>query len=153
MSYFGWKNNPVDSLHAKDDPSLPATETDFIEWKDGAERSREAVGAGYISKMIVFFENDPTVVPTFANVGVPVDVHGKVDDKSVQFNCTVIALATLCGKNFQHLYYMNVEADLWKAVSSLRQDSLQGTSFQCVLEQRFDCHASSASGDHRMEAS
>eukprot|EP00961_Rhodomonas_salina_P190162 2565586-Rhodomonas_salina.1 len=90
---------------------------------NGAERSREAVGAGYISKMIVFFENDPTVVPTFVNVGVPVDVHGKVDYKSVQFNRTVIAaLATLCGKNFQRLDYMNVKVDLWKAVSSLRLD-------------------------------
>eukprot|EP00961_Rhodomonas_salina_P089902 1209133-Rhodomonas_salina.1 len=59
MSYFGWKNNPVDCLHAKDDPLSPATESYFIEWKDGAERSREAVGAGYISKMIVFCQNDP----------------------------------------------------------------------------------------------
>eukprot|EP00961_Rhodomonas_salina_P273448 3695012-Rhodomonas_salina.1 len=72
--------------------------------------------------MIVFFENDPIVIPTFTNVGVPVDAHGKADYKSVQFNCAVIALAALCGKNFQRLNYMNVEADLWKAVSSLRLD-------------------------------
>eukprot|EP00961_Rhodomonas_salina_P062274 836007-Rhodomonas_salina.1 len=51
--------------------------------------------------------NDPTVIPTFANVGVPVDAHGKVDYKSVQFNRAVIALAALCGKNFQRLDYMN----------------------------------------------
>eukprot|EP00961_Rhodomonas_salina_P135211 1819077-Rhodomonas_salina.1 len=107
MSYFGWKNNPVDRLHAKDDPLSPATETDFIELKDGAERAREAVGAGYISKMIAFFENDLIVIPTFANVGVPVNAHGKADYKSVAFNRAVVALASLCGKNFQRLDYMN----------------------------------------------
>eukprot|EP00961_Rhodomonas_salina_P207466 2800412-Rhodomonas_salina.1 len=63
MSYFGWKNNPIDWLHAADDYASQATESKFIEWKDGVQRSMAAVCAGYISKMITYFENNVTVVP------------------------------------------------------------------------------------------
>eukprot|EP00961_Rhodomonas_salina_P212578 2870975-Rhodomonas_salina.1 len=66
-----------------------------------------AVGAGYISKMITYFENNPAVVPMFDNVGVQLDAYRRADYNSVPFNHAVVALASLCGKNFQHLDYMN----------------------------------------------
>eukprot|EP00961_Rhodomonas_salina_P190317 2567793-Rhodomonas_salina.1 len=143
MSYFGWKNNPIERLYAKDDPSLPATESDFIKWKDGAQRSKAAVqvGAGYITCMITFFENDATLIPTFSNVGVPVDANGKADDNLTSFNHAVIALASLCGKNFQPLDYLNVDADLWKAIASLRLDL---SSFGLQIKNACKAHHSDA---------
>eukprot|EP00961_Rhodomonas_salina_P256584 3467242-Rhodomonas_salina.1 len=121
-AYFGWKNNPIDWLHAADDYASLATESEFIEWKDCVQRSMAAVGAGYISKMIIYFENNATVVPMFDDVGVQLNAYVRADYNSVPFNSPIVALASLCGKNFQQLNYMNVNADLWKAVASLGLD-------------------------------
>eukprot|EP00961_Rhodomonas_salina_P091063 1225456-Rhodomonas_salina.1 len=88
MSYFGWKNNPIDQLHAADDYATPATESKFIEWKDSVQRSMAAVGAGYISKMIIYFENNAAVVPMFDDVGVQLYAYGRADYNSVPFNST-----------------------------------------------------------------
>eukprot|EP00961_Rhodomonas_salina_P275818 3726140-Rhodomonas_salina.1 len=79
MSYFGWKNNPIDRLHATDAYALQATESEFIEWKDGVQCSMAAVSAGYISTMITYFENSVTVVPMFNDVGVQLDAYGRAD--------------------------------------------------------------------------
>eukprot|EP00961_Rhodomonas_salina_P293718 3933979-Rhodomonas_salina.1 len=114
MSYFGWKNNPIYWLHATDDYASQATESKFIEWKDGVQCSMAAVSAGYISRMITYFENSVTVVPMFDNIGVQINAYGRADYNSVPFNRAVVGLASLCGKNFQLLNFMNVDADLWK---------------------------------------
>eukprot|EP00961_Rhodomonas_salina_P273202 3691382-Rhodomonas_salina.1 len=74
-----------------------------------------AVGAGYISRMITYFENNVAVVPMFDDVGVQLDAYGRADYNSVPFNSTVVGLASLCGKNFQRLNFINVDSDLWKA--------------------------------------
>eukprot|EP00961_Rhodomonas_salina_P241226 3259761-Rhodomonas_salina.1 len=72
--------------------------------------------------MITYFENSITVVPMFDDVGVQLDTYWRADYNSVPFNSSVVALASLCGKNFQLLDYMNVDADLWKVVASLHLD-------------------------------
>eukprot|EP00961_Rhodomonas_salina_P188035 2537724-Rhodomonas_salina.1 len=82
----------------------------------------EAVGVGYISRMITYFENSVTIVPMFNDVGVQLDAYGKADYNSVPFNRAVVGLVSLCGKNFQLLDFMNVYTDLWKAVASLCLD-------------------------------
>eukprot|EP00961_Rhodomonas_salina_P275898 3727040-Rhodomonas_salina.1 len=68
--------------------------------------------------MIVFFENDPTVVQLLSLRSPTLVFLSMFTEKSTTSLSSLIAQSSrsLCGKNFQRLDYMNVEADLWKAV-------------------------------------
>eukprot|EP00961_Rhodomonas_salina_P265996 3595307-Rhodomonas_salina.1 len=85
MSSFQWCNNCILKLHAKNDYSKIAKLPEFVVWKDGVDRSMQAVGGAFVMHIINYFETSPVIIPTFADVGVPVDAQGHVDYESETF--------------------------------------------------------------------
>eukprot|EP00961_Rhodomonas_salina_P278501 3762872-Rhodomonas_salina.1 len=55
---------------------------EFVVWKDGVDSSMQAVCGAYVMCMIEYFESSAIIIPTFADVGVPVDAQGNVDYES-----------------------------------------------------------------------
>eukprot|EP00961_Rhodomonas_salina_P148854 2003799-Rhodomonas_salina.1 len=71
MSSFQWLNNGIPKLHTKNDYSKITKLPEFVVWKDGVDRSTQAVSGAYVMCMIEYFESSPVIIPTFADVGVP----------------------------------------------------------------------------------
>eukprot|EP00961_Rhodomonas_salina_P074810 1004634-Rhodomonas_salina.1 len=100
MSSYNWKNHPFEKLHETGHPTLPATLSSFVVWKDGVVLSTGAVGAKHIIALIKWVMARPELILMFADVGVEVDEAGNADYSSLCFNQAIVALAMLCGKKF-----------------------------------------------------
>eukprot|EP00961_Rhodomonas_salina_P214056 2890673-Rhodomonas_salina.1 len=85
MSAFQWRNNGIKRLHAKGDPSRPATLLEFVVWKDGVDSSTCSVGGLYVMLMIKYFEKTPKTIPMFEDLGINVDYEGNADYASADF--------------------------------------------------------------------
>eukprot|EP00961_Rhodomonas_salina_P146940 1977971-Rhodomonas_salina.1 len=63
MSSFQWRNNGIPKLHAKNDYSKIAKLPEFVVWKDGVDRSTQAVGGAHVMRMIEYFESSAIIIP------------------------------------------------------------------------------------------
>eukprot|EP00961_Rhodomonas_salina_P209100 2822191-Rhodomonas_salina.1 len=124
MSSFNWnlKNHPLKKLHETDLPHVRATLSSFVIWKDCVIRSTAAVGRKYITKLVAWLMAKPELIPMFADVGIAVDEFRNADYKSIHFNRAIVALATLCGKNWGTLDVERTDEGVLQGVEVLKTE-------------------------------
>eukprot|EP00961_Rhodomonas_salina_P048640 653000-Rhodomonas_salina.1 len=122
MSSFNWKNHPLEKLHETGLPHVRATLSSFVVWKDGVIRSTSAVGGKYITKLVTWLMARPELIPMFADVGIAVDEFGNADYDSIHFNRAIVALATLCGKNWGTLDVEHTDNGVRQGVEVIKTD-------------------------------
>eukprot|EP00961_Rhodomonas_salina_P036346 488612-Rhodomonas_salina.1 len=64
----------------------------------------------------------PELIPMLANLGIAVDEFGNADYDSIHFNRAIVALATLCGKNWGTLDVERTDDGVLQGVEVLKTE-------------------------------
>eukprot|EP00961_Rhodomonas_salina_P160200 2156853-Rhodomonas_salina.1 len=64
----------------------------------------------------------PELIPMFADLRIAIDEFGNTDYDSIHFNCTIVALATLCGKNWGTLDVEHTDNGVHQGVKVIKTD-------------------------------